>query len=119
MFHQQVDIKIQTLFIILYQIILQVNADLCKKLGIARSVTIAYHPQTNGLDEGTSQALRIRLNKLVNDHQNDWNEYLDEVAYSIRTQKQASTENTPFFLMFGRHPQTVLEVSLCCSCEVF
>ncbi len=101
------------------EFVAKVNADLCKKLGIARSVTSAYHPRTNGLDEHTNQTLRIRLSKLVNDHQNDWNEYLDGVAYSIRTQKQASTKYTPFFLMFGRHPQTVLDVSLCCSCEFF
>ena len=97
----------------------QINADLCTKLGIQRSVTSAYHPQTNGLDERTNQTLRIRLSKLVNDHQTDRADYLDGVAYSMRTQKQASTKYNPFYLMFGRHPRTVLEVSLFCSCVFF
>ena len=88
----------------------QVNAKMCEKLGISRSITSAYHPQTNGLDERTNQTLKARLSKLVNEHQDNWDNYLEEVAFSIRTQKQASTKYSPFFLMFGRHARTPLEV---------
>ncbi|CAB3999210.1 Gypsy retrotransposon integrase 1 [Paramuricea clavata] len=66
----------------------------------------AYHPQTNGLDERTNQTLKQRLSKLVNEHQNNWCDFLEEVAYSIRMQKQATTKYTPFYLMFGRHPNS-------------
>ena len=86
------------------------NTEICKKFGISRSITSAYHPQTNGLDERTNQTLKVRLAKLVNDHQNDWDEYLEQVAFSIRVQKQGSTKYSPFFLMFGRHPKTPMEV---------
>ncbi len=76
-----------------------------------RSVTSAYHPQTNGLDERTNQTLKHRLSKLVNEHQNNWDQFLEDVAFSIRTQKQgSSTKYSPFFLMFGRHPRTPMEV---------
>ena len=61
-----------------------------KEFSIQRSVTSAYHPQTNGLDERTNQTLKQRLSKLVNEHQNNWWDFLEEVAYSIRTKKQAS-----------------------------
>ena len=84
---------------------------MCKQLGISRSVTSAYHPQTNGLDERTNQTLKVRMARLVNEHQDDWDEYLEEIAFSIRTQKQASTKYSPFFLMFGRHARSPMEVS--------
>ena len=32
------------------------------------------------------------------------------MAYSIRTQKQATTKYTPFFFMFGRNPRSPREV---------
>ena len=79
-------------------------------------MTSAYHPQTNGLDERTNQTLKQRLSKLTNEHQNNWCDFLDEVAYSIRTQKQASTKYTPFYLMFGRKPNSPQTVS--CSTYV-
>lgn len=88
----------------------QINNELCKTLGIDRSVTAAYHPQTNGLDERTNQTVKTRLGKLTTDHGDDWDSFIDDVAFSIRTQPQASTKYSPFFLMFGRHPRTPLEM---------
>lgn len=55
--------------------------------------------------------MKTRLGKLVNDCQNNWDEHLESVAFSIRTQRQASTKFTPFFLMFNRRPRLPLEVS--------
>ena len=66
-------------------------------------MTSAYNPQTNGSDERTNQTLKQRLSKLVNEHQNSWCDFLDEVAYSIRMLKQASTKYKPFYLKFGRN----------------
>ena len=88
------------------EFVANVNDKVCQEFGIKRSITSAYHPQTNGLDERTNQTLKQRLSKLVNEYQNNWSDFLDEVAYSIRTQKQASTKYTPFYLMFGRNPNS-------------
>ena len=93
------------------EFVAKLNDEVCQEFGIKRSVTSAYHPQTNGLDERTNQTLKQRLSKLVNEHQNNWSDFLDEVAYSIRTQKQASTKFTPFYLMFGRNPNSPEKVS--------
>ncbi|KAK3893172.1 hypothetical protein Pcinc_003012 [Petrolisthes cinctipes] len=37
----------------------------------------------------------------------DWPDYLKEVAYSMRTQKQKSTGFTPYHLMFGRQHRPI------------
>ena len=60
----------------------KVNDEVCKEFVIKRSVTSAYHPQKHGLDERMNQTLKPRLSKLVNEHQNNWCEFLKEVAYT-------------------------------------
>ena len=65
-------------------------------------ITAAYHPQTNGLDKRTNGTLKRALSKLVNEHQNDWNVYLDPVLFGLRTSVQESSKYTPFFLMYNR-----------------
>ncbi|KAK7089327.1 hypothetical protein V1264_025122 [Littorina saxatilis] len=88
----------------------QLNKEVCNMFGIRRSVTSAYHPQCNGLDERTNQTFKTRLGKLVDEHGLGWDTFLDDVAYSLRIQDQASTKFSPFFFMFGRHPRQMLQL---------
>jgi hypothetical protein len=39
---------------------------------------------------------------MVNEHQNNWDEYLDGALFSQRTKRHSSTKFTPFFLLYGR-----------------
>ncbi|XP_049333179.1 gypsy retrotransposon integrase-like protein 1 [Astyanax mexicanus] len=78
------------------------NHRLCELLHIQRSVTAAYHPQTNGLDEKTNDNIKRALKKLVNDQQNDWNVYLDATLFSLRSKVHTTTKFSPFLLMYGR-----------------
>ncbi|XP_028404805.1 probable protein phosphatase DDB_G0282105 [Dendronephthya gigantea] len=95
----------------------RINDQMCKEFGIKRSITSAYHPQTNELDERTNQTLKQRLSKLVNEHQNNWCDFLEEVAYSIRIQKQATTKYSPFYLMFGRNPNSPQNMAVVEDCS--
>lgn len=47
--------------------------------------------------------------KLMGEHEDDWDDYLDPVLFSIRTSIQESTKFTPFFLMHGREAKFPLE----------
>ncbi|KAG1924860.1 gypsy retrotransposon integrase-like protein [Pimephales promelas] len=78
------------------------NHRLCEMLCIKRSVTAAYHPQTNGLDEKTNDNIKRALKKLVNDQQNDWDVYLDATLFSLRSKVHTTTKHSPFLLMYGR-----------------
>ena len=71
-------------------------------------VTSVYHPQTNGLTERFNQALSNCLVSKINESQNNWDDKLDEILFSYRVSKQASTKYSPYFLMFGRHPHLFL-----------
>lgn len=58
---------------------------------------------------------------MVNDNQDDWDQFIDSTLFSIRVKKQMTTKFTPFYLMYHREakvptqismPQPVLPVSL-------
>ena len=66
-------------------------------------ITSAYHPQSNGLVERMNQTLQNVLLKVVNEHQDNWDDLLDPALFSIRTSRQKSTKYTPFELMFNRY----------------
>lgn len=71
-------------------------------IGTDHRMTSAYHPQSNGLVERLNQTVQNILIKLVNDHQNNWDDFLDPALFAIRTSKQKSTKCTPFEMMFNR-----------------
>ena len=48
--------------------------------------------------------------KSLSDHQDDWDDFIDPVLFSIRTAIQESTHYTPFFLMYGREARFPFEV---------
>ena len=47
---------------------------------------------------------------MTGEHQNNWDDFIDPVLFSIRTSTQESTKYTPFFLMHGREARFPLEV---------
>ncbi|XP_014834308.1 PREDICTED: uncharacterized protein LOC106911992 isoform X3 [Poecilia mexicana] len=86
------------------------NCRLCDLLSIQRSITAAYHPQTNGLDEKTNDSIKRALRKLVNDKQDDWDMFLEATLFSLRSKTHTTTKYSPFFLMYGREARFPSEV---------
>ena len=79
----------------------RIDEELCKLTGVDHRISSAYHPQTNGQDERFNQTLQRSLLKLVNEEQNNWDQYIDSVLFAYRTSKQSSSKYTPFRLMSG------------------
>ena len=73
-----------------------------KLFHIDHNVTTAYHPQTNGALERSHQTLSNYLKHFINDHQNDWDEWLDFATFSYNTNTHTSTKFTPYEVLFGR-----------------
>uniref|UniRef100_A0AAV2M5D3 Integrase catalytic domain-containing protein n=1 Tax=Knipowitschia caucasica TaxID=637954 RepID=A0AAV2M5D3_KNICA len=74
----------------------ELNDSLCSLLGIERSVTAAYHPQTNGLDEKTNHNIKRAL---------------------MKSKVHISTKHTPFQLMYGREAVFPSEVPVDYPCS--
>ena len=81
-------------------------------MGMQKSNTTAYHPQTDGLVERFNRTLTAMLSKTVKKNGRDWDQQLPFVLYAYRTSPQASTGESPFYLMYGRDPRMPTEECL-------
>ncbi|CAM5160784.1 unnamed protein product [Eretmochelys imbricata] len=65
---------------------MSVTWSFAKKLGIHQhSFTSPYHPQTNGLAENTNKSITRSLQKLVDDTGRNWEEFLGDILFAIKT----------------------------------
>ncbi len=89
----------------------QLMADLCWMLKVKQFRTSIYHPQTDGLVERFNQTLKHILRRVVAEDGHDWNLMLLYIFFGIQEVPQASTEFTPFKLLFGHQHRGLLNFS--------
>ena len=77
---------------------------ICQGLGIKHQRTSLYHPQSN-LCERVNRILKLLLAAIANHDHKSWNLKLAKIAFALRTVPSDSTDQSPAFLMFGRHPR--------------
>ena len=75
-----------------------------KLMGIKKTNTTAYYPQTDGLVERFNRTLTDMLAKTVEKSGKDWDLRLPYVLFAYRSSPQESTKESPFFLLYGRDP---------------
>ena len=79
--------------------------ELCRLPGIQQNISTAYHPRTDGQSERTNQWLETYLRFFVNYQQDDWAAYLPLAEFVHNNWKNASTGESPFYLLMGSHPR--------------
>ena len=79
-----------------------VFAEMCTLLGMEKTRTTPYHPQSDGMVERLNRTLEAQLSIFVDDHQTDWDTYLPMLMMAYRTAVQETTRCSPAKLMFGR-----------------
>ena len=87
-------------------------AELAKLLGILLRMSTSRHPQTDGQSEKEIQTLTTALRAFCNEHQDDWDDYLDMLELGFNSAKQASTGASPFELLYGRKPRLPVDAAL-------
>ena len=63
--------------------------------------TSLCHPESDGMVEQMNCTLQDMLAKYVSDHQRDWDEHPPLIMIAYRSSVHASTQYTPFYLLFG------------------
>ena len=81
----------------------KVIREICHLLGVTKTRTTPYHPQSDGLVERFNRTLLEMLSTTVAD-EHDWDLSLPTLLLAYRTSVQETTGTTPFQLMFGRNP---------------
>jgi len=75
------------------------------KLGIERSLSTEFHPQTDGQTERTNAILEQYLRAYINYQQDDWCGYLPLAEFGYNNGYQETIKNTPFFANYGINPE--------------
>ena len=75
----------------------------------------AYHPQSDGQTERMNRVLEDMLRHYVNPKQNNWDELLSCAEFAVNNAYQASTQDTPFYLNYGKHPRLPSDLTLSCE----
>jgi len=81
--------------------------DLYDYLGIKRSISTAYYPQTDGQTERINQVIESYLRSYCNYEQNDWASMLAMAEYAYNYSKHSSTKISPFYANYGFEPRTM------------
>ncbi len=58
-----------------------------------------------------NQTLKSQLQKLVNDHMDDWDQPLDNILFAYRSSRHDSTKCTPFLLTYGREARLPIDLT--------
>ena len=85
-------------------------SEICKLLGVSKTRTTPYHPQSDGLVERFNHTLLNMLSIAAQDQECDWDVQLPLIMMAYRTSVQESTGATPFSLMFGREAHLPIDV---------
>ena len=79
-----------------------VFTEMCQMLGMHKTRTTAYHPQSDGMVERFNRTLEDQLAKFVDYHQRDWDEHIPYLMLAYRSAIHESTGCTPAKVIFGR-----------------
>lgn len=83
---------------------------LCFHSKIKRRLSTAFHPQTDGQTERQNQVLEHYLRTFANDKQTNWAKQLPMAEFAYMNSHHSSIGTTPFFLMYGYHPEIRYEL---------
>ncbi|TPX52255.1 hypothetical protein CcCBS67573_g09911, partial [Chytriomyces confervae] len=86
--------------------------ELCKSLKIKLTISTSSHPQTDGQTEQKNDWILQALRHFVAPYQDDWDEHLPKIEFGINDTVNSSTGYTPFYLEYGRHPRSMININL-------
>ena len=89
----------------------QLIADLCNLAKVKKIRTSPYHPMTNGQCESFNRTLCDMLGTLETKEKSDWKAFLHTLTHAYNCTRNSSTDFSPFYLMFGRHPRLPVDVA--------
>ena len=78
-------------------------------LNVKQSTTTPYHAMGNGIVENFYKTIKNLLKKVAAEKPKDWCRYLGPLLFAVRDTPQDSTKFTPFELLYGHTPMTLLK----------
>ena len=86
----------------------QIMDNILPQLDIDHIFSAPYHPQSNGKLEVFHKYLKPPLRKLREKDPDNWDKDINQVLASYQVTPHLATAETPFFLVYGRDPNSPL-----------
>ena len=86
--------------------------EMCQLLGIKKTRTSTYHPQSDDMVERLNPTPEDQLAKFVDYHQKDWDEHIYFLLMAYRSAVHESTCCTTAKMMFGRNLRLPIDLLL-------
>jgi hypothetical protein len=77
--------------------------EMCRILGIEKTRTSPYRPQSDGMVERLNRTIENMLASFVSQNQKDWDEHLPLLMLAYRSAQHEATGVSPCKMMLGRH----------------
>ncbi|CAG2233136.1 unnamed protein product [Mytilus edulis] len=77
-------------------------SEICKLLGVEKSRTTPYRPQSDGMVEKYNHTAQNMLAMYVDENRTDWDDHLPFIMMAYRAAVHESTKCTPNLIMLGR-----------------
>ena len=86
------------------------SSALCQQLGIDRNISMAYHPQTDGLSKRKNQWVEQYLQFMATASQDDWSDWLTIATAVHNNYPNSTTHIAPIEALLGYSPQITIEL---------
>ena len=84
--------------------------EICRLLGMQKTRTSPYHPQSDGLVERLNRTLLSMVSTLAEEESKNWDLNLPLLMLAYRTSVQETTGASPYSLMFGRETRMPVDI---------
>jgi len=80
----------------------QLTRELLTRLGCSPRFNTPGHPEASGMVERFNQTCKNMLSHIIQQHQRQWHKYLPLAVWALREVPNATTEISPYMLVYGR-----------------
>lgn len=85
---------------------------MCRRLGIQKTRTTPYHPESDGMVERFMRTLKDMVAKYVDPQGMTWDVDIKAYTMAYNSSVHSVTGHSPFFLLHGFEPKTPLEAAV-------
>ena len=84
--------------------------EVCQLLGIEKTRTSPYRPQSDGMVERWNRTIQQMLKSFINENRDDWDDHLPYLCMAYRATPHESTGCSPNLMMFGQENNLPIDV---------
>ena len=90
----------------------KVFQEVCKLLGINKTITTVRRPQSDGMVERANRSIQNMIASYISDSQDDWDEHIPLLMMAYRSSVHESTGISPAMMMLGRELTLPVDMTL-------